>query len=933
MEAIYASDLHSGLEQLWQKALNYRGPVIILADAKEQIRIENELIKRFASGAFMHIQVMSLSRLALETFARHRLFKKRIMSHLEALVAGMSCLELEGLTVFDKTAVTISFLEELIQCFETLSDCPRRSWSNQLSTLSRAKLADLEKMYAHFVELKKEALFGSEIYWELIDLLQDSYVLFCLPRATSLAQQAFIQKVPGAYLELRSDEAPSNWQSRLLSQFHRLKPDGSDDLPFAFYQLSSKQDELAYVIESIASQVMAQKGRYQDFCIYLESTQDIEDLQTYADMCQVPLKVDPAIRRPYALSYVHYYCEHILSLTDADVTKLYHIARQCMMLDVDEVQYGLLLAQDRRLLTQCEHVKDIENILLARWQPLASVPFKKLFEGWDVHLSSAQVLMFYREMASFVSTSDNAKKQDRVYVTTYAKTYLASFFKQTYFTGLNEDIYPSRVKDGGLLLEAELASLYPEGTPRAKQAQLEKEQLLWLILLSQKSTFLCYRGALDGTTYLPSLLFSFLRQLAKAPLRAPETLITTQASARYHGYYLPSDQKALQERYAASLYQPEPLPSDLTFALYAGHVSPSQLECFNGCPYQHFLRYGLGLVSPGKDEHRRLVGILMHDLLDECALLFKGDFEDQLQRLCALYQLSVADLDTTLASLCEAMMEKRRPAVMDAEMQYLWEIFPMQFLQTLKMLLSQAAAGQFQLAYHETALKDRLGPVALVGRIDRGDVYEGYLKVLDYKSSGKTLDLGLAIQGFQIQMLVYLDMLCKAQELKKGAVLYFNTALRKISSDDKMHLDVNDKLLQDFERNYRMQGWLVKDERHQVMSGLDQNYTDSRICNMRYVKSRDDYTGNLLSPAQFERLLALVHERMEAIVETCFEKGDIRIYPAGSVESSLKMKVSPCAYCAYRYICMRDPFYHEEREIQALTKDQVAAYLGEEEES
>ena len=54
MEAIYASDLHSGLEQLWQKALNYRGPVIILADAKEQIRIENELIKRFASGAFQY---------------------------------------------------------------------------------------------------------------------------------------------------------------------------------------------------------------------------------------------------------------------------------------------------------------------------------------------------------------------------------------------------------------------------------------------------------------------------------------------------------------------------------------------------------------------------------------------------------------------------------------------------------------------------------------------------------------------------------------------------------------------------------------------------------------------------------------------------------------------------------------------------------------
>lgn len=61
------------------------------------------------------------------------------------------------------------------------------------------------------------------------------------------------------------------------------------------------------------------------------------------------------------------------------------------------------------------------------------------------------------------------------------------------------------------------------------------------------------------------------------------------------------------------------------------------------------------------------------------------------------------------------------------------------------------------------------------GIVDRVDQYNQYLKIIDYKSSNKDLDLSLAIQGFNIQMLLYLDTLTKQKKLDKGALLYFNT--------------------------------------------------------------------------------------------------------------------------------------------------------------
>ena len=58
---------------------------------------------------------------------------------------------------------------------------------------------------------------------------------------------------------------------------------------------------------------------------------------------------------------------------------------------------------------------------------------------------------------------------------------------------------------------------------------------------------------------------------------------------------------------------------------------------------------------------------------------------------------------------------------------------------------------------------------------------DNYLKIIDYKSSNKDLDISLAIQGFNIQMLLYLDTLASKQQLDLGGLLYFNTKKRILS--------------------------------------------------------------------------------------------------------------------------------------------------------
>ena len=67
---------------------------------------------------------------------------------------------------------------------------------------------------------------------------------------------------------------------------------------------------------------------------------------------------------------------------------------------------------------------------------------------------------------------------------------------------------------------------------------------------------------------------------------------------------------------------------------------------------------------------------------------------------------------------------------------------------TLKVLKQFLNTGNFHVQYKEKKVKNTIHDINFKGIVDRIDVYEDYVSIIDYKSSAKSIDLNLAMQRF-----------------------------------------------------------------------------------------------------------------------------------------------------------------------------------------
>ena len=162
----------------------------------------------------------------------------------------------------------------------------------------------------------------------------------------------------------------------------------------------------------------------------------------------------------------------------------------------------------------------------------------------------------------------------------------------------------------------------------------------------------------------------------------------------------------------------------------------------------------------------------------------------------------------------------------------------------------------------------------------------------------------MAIQGFNIQMLLYLDTLTKQKKLDKGALLYFNTKKRILTSSLKIN---ESELCENFFKLYRMNGYVNSEVVEEVDNNIDK---DSAIIKAKFVKKDDCYKGNILSSFSFERLIDYVSQHIENLYHE-LANGNIGINPKGSDDATVFTKVNPCTYCNYRSLCNFDVFYNE----------------------
>lgn len=884
------------LNQLLSELVNGNQRVVIFANPQEQAIIERQLITFSKQKAFMHVQVLTWQNYLLRLLEKRGQFDVSILSKALGYYYIGEVLKMPQLNYFKDLGLDGGMIAELWSTFNKMSDLDLAREVKR-SGMSEKKWQELEMMYARFNDLRKKALFPCELYRVCME--DQEAEVYYLDLSHEVDGYWKKQLKMAWHVHSENDFAVSKTALDLV--YHTAKPSRVDGLSLELYNVQFSHQEYQLVYDKIEEALLT-GARYQNFLVYLPSSEMMAD---FIHDCPYPCRYQTVSYQSWQLAFLNHLWDYLKVGQD--------LASLAILAGMEEEVMASWIA-DLKVAKLSEKLTMIADIVDHR-----------LLSGLE-DLPEDITMDYFVVLGKLLVGSDGLEMHpgiDRIEVTTYDAPILTRAYDRVFCLGLNEDLYPSKISDKGLILNAELQPYYPsEKTPMDLLNEWEWRNFRNIMDTASSLVVTCHFGSLAGDSVLPSLLFNHLKDL-KGIKDAPSYLFKEKAVTV----------DLILQTFEDHNAQPQPLSPTLAKKLYQKNqifqMSPSEMESYNKCPYQHFLSYGMKFKVKTKEMVTKAsFGTLMHEMLDRFACLFGFPFEERLTTMERKYRLAGADsLDERLAQLVVAVLATLNFVPQNQEETYLYKIFPAQFLNTLKVLLYHLYQGKFELCYHEQAIYRHEDFGDYRGYVDRADRYQNYVKIIDYKSSQKSIDLGLALQGFNIQMLVYLDMLSRQEKLEKGAVLYFNTSPRKLSSQFSMDLEGTSD--QDFLKAYQMRGLILSDDKHEVMYGIDENFSESLVAKISYVKSSNDYKGDLIGKEQFDRLLELIFNHLHDLVDACFMNGNIDIYPAGSKEGAIKMKVSPCAYCPFRNVCLRDPFYHEEREIMNLSKDEIEKIMNE----
>ena len=189
--------------------------------------------------------------------------------------------------------------------------------------------------------------------------------------------------------------------------------------------------------------------------------------------------------------------------------------------------------------------------------------------------------------------------------------------------------------------------------------------------------------------------------------------------------------------------------------------------------------------------------------------------------------------------------------------------------------------------------------VEIIGKIDRIDVAEDenkkYVRIIDYKSSVKNIDFGNVYAGLQLQLITYLDAVCKIEDFVPAGILYFNLLEQLINSNKKIS---EEEIEQKIRNNFKMKGLILADVKVAKMQDKNLEKGKSEI-----IPAYIDKTGTLspklssiASQEEFTKLQKYINKTIKQISNEIF-KGNIELKPY------YKNKKTPCEYCSYKNMC------------------------------
>ena len=363
--------------------------------------------------------------------------------------------------------------------------------------------------------------------------------------------------------------------------------------------------------------------------------------------------------------------------------------------------------------------------------------------------------------------------------------------------------------------------------------------------------------------------------------------------------------------YIKFLKLPKKIKKENIQKLYGNKImtSVSKLEMFKNCPYEYFLQYSLKLKEKEELKIRNIdTGSFMHEVID----LF---FQELKNKKISIKEIDEYIIEKIINNIIDEKLQDSKNYIFSSTKKYTLLVKRLKrlIIKAVKYIIYSLNSSDFEILNTEISFDEKKGhykpiminlengkKVEIIGKIDRVDLAKDednkYIRIIDYKSSVKDIDFSNINGGLQLQLITYLDAMCKIEDFIPAGILYFNLLEQIINSDKKL---TEEEIEEKIKNNFKMKGLILADVKVAVMQ--DNNLRP--LTSSKIIPAYMDKFGNLspkksssLTKEEFSRLQKFVNKTIKEISNEIFD-GNIELKPY------YKNKKTPCEYCNYKNIC------------------------------
>lgn len=734
-----------------------------------------------------------------------------------------------------------------------------------------------------------------------------------------------------------------------------------------------------YVLSVI--EILAKNWSYEAVFNYLKTGLNkikIEDIFILENYCiKYGIRSSKWYKEPWKIADNDEELKRLNSLREEIVTPILkfkeNLSKRKTAIDISKALYEFLIQNeiDVSLNNKIENLENLGEIELAKsyrtsWDTLMNVldeivlVLKEDKISFDEYIKVLKIGLQNSGLGTIPATLDQVIVGD----VDRSRTHKV---RAAFIIGLNDGVFPKINKDEGFLNDEDRTYLKENKIELAKGTKdmlfEENFNIYKALLVPEEKLYLSYASSDNsGRALRPSILISKIKKIfvdlkEKSDMIKEDFLITNKQGTfekllenirRYYNneeieekwfdvfniYYNDEEYKQkLLNSIEGLKYtnKPEKLNNENINKLYGNtlNTSISRLEQYRRCAFSYYLKYGLGLQDKSQFKIQSLdTGSFMHDVIDEF-------FEQVTSREIKLSNITDDEIEEIVTSIINEKLTLNRNYIFTQTSKYriLTHRLKKVILQSMKYIIQTITDSDFEVFGNEVEFKNgkKYKPmeiqledgkkVEITGKIDRIDLAKGkdgkYIRIIDYKSSVKNIDLNEFIAGLQIQLLTYLDAVTKIEDVIPAGVLYFNLIDPIIKADKSM---TNEEIEQEIKKQFKMQGLILADVNVVRMMDKKLDKGASNIVPV-YIDKEDGISNNrssVVTKEQFKYLQKYTNKIISQIAKEIFS-GNIDIKPSYNAK---KKKVS-CEYCEYRGICNFDSSKNEYNYVPNLEREAI----------